>query len=157
MLDLDKFINAEFSQWKEWAKNILSSEKLPADVEGSFKLAAMKTWPQLRDYIRKFDDPMVSNIYFSILDDAVTTKAICEKCIKTKCPEVRLIEKLADFEHKQWIYWTKGLVKMHGVQISPDRLSRWKRLWKIPYSKLTEEWKEADRKYARKVAKILKS
>ena len=71
----------------------------------------------------------------------------------TQKQKTELIEKLADLEHKQWIKWSKTLVQMKQVPI--ERELRWKKLW-IPYSALSEELKEQDRVWARKVLKILK-
>lgn len=61
-----------------------------------------------------------------------------------------LIEQLAKLEHDQWMEWSKSVSK----EVSEERLNRWKKLW-IPYSKLSEEMKEEDRKYARKVLNLL--
>jgi hypothetical protein len=63
-----------------------------------------------------------------------------------------IIEKLADLEHEQWITWSKDLAAKE--QLSPERLARWKECW-VPYSELTEEMKEHDRVWARKVLSIL--
>ena len=62
-----------------------------------------------------------------------------------------LIEKLASLEHEQWIEWSKQLA--HTEKISVNRIERWKKLW-IPYDEHTEEQKEQDRGYARKVIEI---
>lgn len=62
------------------------------------------------------------------------------------------IEELAELEHEQWIAWSKELSKHQ--YISQVRQERWKKLWK-PYSELTEEEKEQDRVYARKLLPIL--
>ena len=63
-----------------------------------------------------------------------------------------LIEKLAELEHEQWIYWSKNIAETE--QIASNRLERWKNLW-CPYSELTEEQKEQDREWARKVLQIV--
>lgn len=60
-----------------------------------------------------------------------------------------LIEKLAEIEHNQWVEWSQELFKSEK-RLSFARIERWKLLWK-PYSELTEEQKEQDRIYARKV------
>lgn len=64
-----------------------------------------------------------------------------------------LIEKLAALEHEQWVEWSKSIVQSEK-RLSFARIERWKKLWK-PYSELTEEEKEQDRIYARKVLKLL--
>jgi len=61
-----------------------------------------------------------------------------------------ILEKLADLEHEQWIEWSKSV----APEVSETRKERWKKYW-IPYSDLTEEVKDQDRKYAKKVLKIL--
>lgn len=78
-----------------------------------------------------------------------------------RCPEgpinsyEELIEEIARFEHLQWVEWSKAIAEVENI--SPERLARWKQLW-VSYSRLPEEHKEADRKYARRVLKhLLKS
>jgi alpha-amylase/alpha-mannosidase (GH57 family) len=85
-----------------------------------------------------------------------------------------LLEKLAAIEHEQWCEWSKSISKdLRGLlNLCPieslsgddmtlildnlDRLDRWGNiLWK-PYDELSEEMKEEDREYARKVLKVLK-
>jgi len=63
-----------------------------------------------------------------------------------------LIEDLANLEHIQWIEWSKNLAKRE--HLSEMRLARWKRLW-IPYKDLSEEEKEQDRIWARKVLQTM--
>lgn len=65
-----------------------------------------------------------------------------------------LIEKLAELEHLQWIEWSKNIASKE--KLSPGRVERWSRLWK-PYAELTEEEKEQDREWARKVVALLRS
>lgn len=74
------------------------------------------------------------------------------------CPEKllnsydELLEVLARLEHVQWVAWSKEIAKTEDI--SPERLERWKRLWKS-YSVLSEEQKEQDRKWAKKVLTVL--
>lgn len=63
------------------------------------------------------------------------------------------IEKLAELEHEQWVEWSKALVQSEK-RLSFARIERWKKLW-VPYSQLTEEEKEQDRIYARKVLALV--
>jgi hypothetical protein len=42
--------------------------------------------------------------------------------------------------------WSKSVAD----EVSDERRKRWEKLW-IPYSELTDEMKEEDRKFARKV------
>ena len=64
---------------------------------------------------------------------------------------MNLYEELAELEHKQWIAWSKNIVKTE--KISFERIKRWEKLWR-PYSELTETEKDQDREWARKVLKI---
>ena len=61
-------------------------------------------------------------------------------------------EKLADLEHKQWMFWSKNII--NNEKISEDRLDKWAGLW-IDYSKLKEKDKESDRVWADEVIKEL--
>lgn len=65
-----------------------------------------------------------------------------------------LIEKLAEVEHNQWVEWSKALVQSEK-RLSMNRIERWKKLWR-PYSELTEDEKEQDRKYARQALAIIR-
>jgi hypothetical protein len=60
-------------------------------------------------------------------------------------------EELASLEHDQWIEWSKTIA--HQEILSQDRVERWKSCW-VPYADLSEEMKEHDRKWARKVADL---
>ncbi len=62
------------------------------------------------------------------------------------------IELLAAIEHEQWIEWAKSIAK--SEKLSPERVKRWEKLY-IPYDELTDESKEQDRVYARKVLNVL--
>ena len=64
-----------------------------------------------------------------------------------------IIEKLAKLEHDQWIEWAKNISSKENL--SSERLARWKKLY-VPYEELSEEMKEEDRKWARKVFEIFK-
>ncbi|MDD2262640.1 MAG: hypothetical protein PHP55_07695 [Methanoculleus sp.] len=74
------------------------------------------------------------------------------------CPKGRinsyeeLVEEIARFEHLQWVEWSKAIAESESI--APERLARWEKLW-VPYSRLPEEQKESDRKYARRVLKHL--
>ena len=61
------------------------------------------------------------------------------------------LEVVADLEHQQWMSWSKYIAANWGI---PNELvHKWKQNWK-PYSELTEEEKEKDRVWARKVLKV---
>jgi len=64
-----------------------------------------------------------------------------------------LLEELADLEHRQWMHWSQYVAKEHDI---PEELEeKWDENWK-PYSELSEEMKEKDRKWARKALEIVK-
>ena len=69
-----------------------------------------------------------------------------------------LLEKLAELEHEQWIKWSQSIASEIQTLFDMEHFSgslpaRWKKCW-VPYSELTEEQKEHDRKWARKVLKV---
>lgn len=58
-----------------------------------------------------------------------------------------LLERLAEKEHDQWMHWSKYVADNHDI---PDSLrEKWEENWR-PYSDLSDELKEKDRKWARK-------
>ncbi|AYK07748.1 hypothetical protein [Brevibacillus laterosporus] len=63
-----------------------------------------------------------------------------------------IIEKLADLEHEQWVKWSKSV----APEVSLERRERWQAYW-IPYSDLSEEVKEQDRIWARKVLEVIEN
>lgn len=65
---------------------------------------------------------------------------------------VGLVEELAGLEHEQWIAWSQQIARTEAI--SQERLDRWKKCW-VPYSKLTEEMKEHDRIWARRIPEII--
>lgn len=60
--------------------------------------------------------------------------------------EEPLIERVARLEHEQWIEWSQAVAD----EVSPERKERWEKYW-VDYDELSEEVKELDRVYARKV------
>ena len=63
-----------------------------------------------------------------------------------------LLERLAELEHDQWVEWSKAIQR----RVAPHWRKRWRKLWK-PYEELTEDEKDKDRVWARKVMKIVKA
>lgn len=63
----------------------------------------------------------------------------------------KLEEKLAELEHKQWVSWTDYFLK----NINDVNIKRWREHIRTPYNKLSESEKESDRKWAKKVLKIV--
>jgi hypothetical protein len=77
-------------------------------------------------------------------------KEMKEKAAKR---EDLLIEYLAEIEHEQWCKWSRELAKKEPI--SETRRARWESFW-IPYGLLSDETKEEDRKWARKVLKTVR-
>ncbi len=63
----------------------------------------------------------------------------------------KLLEKLAEHEHKQFSHWMSYML----ANLTPENIERWKEQIKTPYSELTEKEKESDRKWAREVKEIV--
>ena len=61
-----------------------------------------------------------------------------------------LIEALAEIEHAQWMHWSQTVAPNVAAPIR----AKWQQSW-INYAELTEELKEADRVWARKVVSLL--
>lgn len=67
-----------------------------------------------------------------------------------------LMEKLASTEHEQWADWAQNI--METETISQGRVDRWKQLIGTPYSELSEEMKDLDRREVElRVFPVLKS
>ena len=64
-----------------------------------------------------------------------------------------VLEKLAALEHEQWITWANHILNGEP-NLTKERVYRW-RQFLVPYSRLTEEQKEQDRVWARKVLAAL--
>jgi len=62
-----------------------------------------------------------------------------------------LIEALAEIEHDQWIHWSQAV----AGDVADSTRSKWQRSW-IAHGELTEQLKEADRVWARKVVTLLR-
>ena len=56
-----------------------------------------------------------------------------------------ILEDLAEIEHEQWMQWANSV----KGEVSPERAKRWEGYMK-PYSELSEEAKDMDRKWAKK-------
>lgn len=86
-----------------------------------------------------------------------------------------LLEKLSELEHIQWQNWSESVAKdlkqlielcdkfkehlndeeKEFVNSQKERLIRWESMW-IPYEELSDDLKELDRNYARKVLDEIK-
>jgi len=66
--------------------------------------------------------------------------------------EKEIIEKLADLEHQQWTHWTDYFIH----NITKENIKKWDVQRKTSYFKLSDEDKEKDRIWARKVFNLIK-
>ena len=66
-------------------------------------------------------------------------------------PTEELIEALAEIEHEQWMHWSQAV----AGDVSDATRNKWQRSW-VAYAELSEEAKEADRVWARKVTTLLR-
>ena len=62
-----------------------------------------------------------------------------------------LVEALAEIEHEQWMHWSQAV----APRVSAGIAESWRKSW-VDYAELTEELKEADRVWARKVVTLLR-
>lgn len=62
-----------------------------------------------------------------------------------------LLEALADLEHQQWMQWSQTV----APEVSETRRQRWLKAW-IPYHDLSEEVKEQDREWARRILALFR-
>ena len=62
-----------------------------------------------------------------------------------------LVEALAKIEHEQWMHWSQAV----AADVNAPTREKWQRSW-VDYAELTEELKEADRVWARKVVTLLR-
>jgi hypothetical protein len=62
-----------------------------------------------------------------------------------------LVEALAEIEHTQWMHWSQAV----AAEVNTTTRDKWQRSW-VAYAELTEELKEADRVWARRVVTLLR-
>ncbi len=63
-------------------------------------------------------------------------------------------EKVAEQVHELWMGWATRL--MHEETLSQERVERWKQCF-VPYSELSEEMKDLDRKFAKQLIETYES
>lgn len=63
-------------------------------------------------------------------------------------------EKVSSEIHQMWMSWAKKIA-VEEKNISKERIKRWERECFLPYDNLSEEMKELDRKFARRIIKII--
>jgi hypothetical protein len=64
---------------------------------------------------------------------------------------IKLRERIAELEHKQWSHWTKYILE----NIDLENITRWKLQTETPYDQLSEDEKDNDRVWADKVLEVL--
>ena len=69
-----------------------------------------------------------------------------------KKKEDALVEGIAPFEHEQWAHWTKYMLD----NLTDENIKRWRKQIETKYEDLSEEEKESDRVWARKLLAINK-
>ena len=70
--------------------------------------------------------------------------------VSIKKKEDALVEEIAPFEHKQWAHWTKYMLD----NLTEENIARWRKQIDTEYKDLSEEEKESDRVWARKLLVI---
>ena len=102
-------------------------------------------------YCPKCNSPKISKYWWGYVcnncghrwgDDALLEK------LKTN-----IREKLAELEHKQWMYWAKNILETENI--SEKRKERWEKYF-CEYKDLPERIKDKDRAWANKVIEIFK-
>ena len=82
---------------------------------------------------------------------------------KEKLNSKEFLEELSELEHKEWEYWSKNVTsQLMDDTLSPEVIGQrmlkkhqsWLNYW-VDYDELDEKIKEEDRKWARKVVKIV--
>lgn len=66
-------------------------------------------------------------------------------------PTNDLVEALAEIEHEQWSHWSHAV----AAEVAAGTRAKWQRSW-VDYAELTNDMKEADRVWARKVVTLLR-
>lgn len=66
-------------------------------------------------------------------------------------PADDLVEALAEIEHEQWMHWSQAV----AADVNDATRSKWQRSW-VDYAKLTDDVRESDRIWARKVVTLLR-
>lgn len=64
-----------------------------------------------------------------------------------------LLESLARLEHTQWACWTQHMLD----NLTEENIARWRRRIGTPYEELTEQEKDSDRWWARRVIELLEA
>lgn len=80
------------------------------------------------------------------LDHPMTGHEFFRRLQMLKISNKELLEELSRIEHDQWIEWSKSV----SSEVSNERKKRWQKYW-VPYEDLSDDVKEQDRVYARKV------
>ena len=102
------------------------------------------------------EDDLCDKCYKKWKDDAPERDRIAkERYEKKKQKRLKekadaLVEKIAPFEHDQWAHWTKYMLD----NLTDENIARWRKQIGTKYEDLSEEEKESDRVWARKLLEI---
>lgn len=113
------------------------SPKQPSNVGNGSVLGSEHFKPENRGLGQEGDD---------------TKPVIQERTLTETSPSS--FELLAELEHKQWQEWASNIWKTEP-NLSIKRKERWAKTLLYPYEKLTEKEKNQDRKWVKKVMKIV--
>ena len=94
----------------------------------------------------------MSQLWFFVGYRLVMFSDLLEQLIGEEMERDKLLEQLASLEHDQWVMWASDILATE--HIGDERVKRWRSLF-VPYTQLSEEMKEKDREWARKVLEIL--
>ena len=61
-----------------------------------------------------------------------------------------VVDRISTVIHEEWMEWSKSISDIESYNQLILKVNRWEELW-IPYGQLSEELKEKDREYARKI------
>ena len=67
-----------------------------------------------------------------------------------------LVEKVSSEVHAMWMSWAKNLIE-EEKNLSKERVRRWNEECFLPYEDLSEEMKELDRKFAKRILKKIEN
>ena len=64
--------------------------------------------------------------------------------------EIDVIDRISEIIHEAWTEWSKSVSDIEYFAQLILKVDRWEELW-IPYEQLSDEMKEKDREWARKI------
>jgi hypothetical protein len=67
---------------------------------------------------------------------------------------MKKLEEVSEVIHKLWQGWAKRLIETEP-NLSKERIDRWTKECFKPYSELSEEMKDLDRKFAKRIINLI--